>query len=72
MRASVLQAYRANAVESALNDGALDEQAIANAAAHATDGIDISGDLFASEIYRRHLAQVYAKRAITAASERAG
>ena len=66
------KAYRANAVESALNDGALDEQAIANAAAHATDGIDISGDLFASEIYRRHLAQVYAKRAITAASERAG
>ena len=66
------KAYRASAVESALNGGALDEQAIANAAAHATDGIDISGDLFASEIYRRHLAQVYAKRAITAASERAG
>src|SRR5947209_8654771 len=63
------KAYRANAVESALNDGALDEQAIANAATHATDGIDISGDLFASEIYRRHLAQVYAKRAIAAASE---
>ncbi|HMG72119.1 MAG TPA: xanthine dehydrogenase family protein subunit M [Pyrinomonadaceae bacterium] len=66
------KAYRATAVESALKGGALDEQAIANAAAHATDGIDINGDLFASEDYRRHLAQVYARRAIAAASEQAG
>jgi carbon-monoxide dehydrogenase medium subunit len=66
------KAYRASAVESALNGGALDEQAIANAAAQATDGVDINGDLFASEDYRRHLAAVYAKRAIAAASERAG
>jgi len=65
------KAYRAGAVESELNGSGLDEQAIANAAARATDGVDINGDLFASENYRRHLAQVYTRRAIAAASERA-
>jgi carbon-monoxide dehydrogenase medium subunit len=65
------KAYRAGAVESALNGSALDEQASANAAAHATDGVDVNGDLFASEDYRRHLAVVYTKRAIAAATERA-
>ncbi len=66
------KAYRASAVESALNGTVVDEQTTANAAAHATDGVDINGDLFASADYRRHLAAVYAKRAIAAASERAG
>jgi carbon-monoxide dehydrogenase medium subunit len=61
------KAYRALAVESALTGSALDEQKIANAAAHAADGVDINGDLFASEDYRRHLAQVFTKRAIAAA-----
>ena len=65
-------AYRASAVESALNGSALDEQTTVRAAAHATDGVDINGDLFASENYRRHLAAVYTRRAIAAASERAG
>jgi carbon-monoxide dehydrogenase medium subunit len=66
------KAYRATVVESALTGNALDEQKIANAAAHAADGVDINGDLFASEDYRRHLAQVFTKRAIAAATERAG
>jgi carbon-monoxide dehydrogenase medium subunit len=66
------KAYRATAVESALTGSALDEQEIASAAAHAADGVDINGDLFASEDYRRHLAQVFTKRAIAAATERAG
>jgi len=66
------KAYRASAVESALNGRALDEQTIAEAAAQATEGVDVNGDLFASEDYRRHLAAVYAKRAITLAIERAG
>jgi carbon-monoxide dehydrogenase medium subunit len=61
------KAYRALPVESALTGSALDEQKIANAAAHAADGVDINGDLFASEDYRRHLAQVFTKRAIAAA-----
>lgn len=65
------KAYRASAVEAALNGGALDEQAIANAAAHATEGVDINGDLFASEDYRRHLAAVYTKRAINLTVSRA-
>ncbi len=66
------KAYRAATVESALNGKAPDDQAIADAAAHATEGVEINGDLFASEDYRRHLAVVYAKRAIALAIERAG
>ena len=65
------KAYRATAVESALNGRALDEQTIAGATAQATEGVDVNGDLFASEDYRRHLAMVYAKRAIALAIERA-
>jgi len=59
--------YRASAVESALSGATLDAQAISNASAHAADGVDINGDLFASADYRRHLASVYTKRAIEAA-----
>jgi aerobic carbon-monoxide dehydrogenase medium subunit len=66
------KAYRATAVESALNGRTLDERTIAEATAQATEGVDVNGDLFASEDYRRHLAAVYAKRAITLAIERAG
>src|SRR6266480_4143545 len=61
------KAYRASAVESALNGAALNDETIANAAAHAADDVDINGDLFASADYRRHLAAVYTKRAIDAA-----
>ena len=61
------KAYRASAVESALSGAKLDAQAISNASAHAADGVDINGDLFASADYRRHLANVYTKRAIEAA-----
>jgi len=66
------KAYRATAVEAGLNGASLAEQTIAGAATHATDGVDVNGDLFASADYRRHLATVYVKRAITAAIERAG
>jgi carbon-monoxide dehydrogenase medium subunit len=62
------KAYRANAVESALNGTKLEAQTISDAASHACDGIDVSGDLFASADYRRHLAAVYTKRAIEAAA----
>jgi len=64
------RAYRASAVESSLNGAVLSDEAIANAAAHAADGVDINGDLFASADYRRHLAAVYTKRAIEAAASR--
>ncbi len=66
------KAYRATAVESALTGRALDAQTAADASAHAADGVDINGDLFASEDYRRHLAQVFTRRAIVTAMERAG
>jgi carbon-monoxide dehydrogenase medium subunit len=65
------KAYRANGVETALVGSALDAQAIAAAATHATDGIAANGDLFASGDYRRHLAQVYTRRAIETAAARA-
>ena len=61
------KAYRPSAVESALTGATLDEQTIASAASHATDGVELNGDLFASAEYRKHLAEVYTKRAITAA-----
>ena len=58
------KAYRAVAVEAALKGQQLNDQTIAQAAAHATDGVDANSDLYASEDYRRHLAQVFTKRAI--------
>jgi aerobic carbon-monoxide dehydrogenase medium subunit len=64
------KAYRAAQVESALTGRALDEQTIAAAAAHATDGVDANGDIYASAEYRRHLATVYTHRAIVAAAEK--
>lgn len=64
------KAYRAGAVEKALQ-GQLNDEMIAAAASHATDGVDANSDLYASEDYRRHLAQVYTRRAIQAAVARA-
>ncbi len=61
------KAYRAAGVESALIGIKLDDASIAKASTHASDGTDVNGDLFASADYRRHLAEVYTKRAITAA-----
>lgn len=63
------KAYRASKVEQALVGNALDEQTLATASAQAADGIDVNGDIYASEEYRRHLVQVYARRAIEAANK---
>jgi carbon-monoxide dehydrogenase medium subunit len=65
------KAYRANSVEKALVGNALDEQTIALASKRAADGVSVNGDLYASEAYRRHLAQVYTRRAVQAATTRA-
>jgi len=65
------KAYRASGVEGALAGAKLDDGSISAAAAHSTEGIDANGDLFASADYRRHLAEVYTRRAIAAAIERA-
>jgi carbon-monoxide dehydrogenase medium subunit len=61
------KAYRAAAVEAAIQGKALDEQNISAAAAHAADGVDANSDLYASDEYRRHLAQVHTRRALEAA-----
>jgi carbon-monoxide dehydrogenase medium subunit len=65
------KAYRASSVETPLAGANLDDSAIAAASSHATDGVDVNGDVFASEEYRRHLASVYTRRAIATAMERA-
>jgi carbon-monoxide dehydrogenase medium subunit len=55
---------RARAVEEALQSGAKPEEA----AQHASDGLNPSGDLRASPEYKKHLARVLTKRAIEQAS----
>lgn len=65
------KAYRPAGVESALNGATLNDGTIVSAATHASDGIDVNGDLFASADYRKHLAEVYTRRAISAAMESA-
>lgn len=62
------KAYRASAVEGLLVGTSLDDQTIAGASAHAADGVDLNGDIYASADYRRHLVQVYARRALAAAA----
>lgn len=61
------KAYRAVEVEKALIGQALDAATISAAASLAADGIDVNGDIYASEDYRRHLVRVYTRRAIEAA-----
>jgi len=65
------KAYRATGVEALLAGSSLDAPTIAKAAATAADGVTINGDIYASETYRTHLAQVYTRRAISEAAARA-
>jgi len=64
------KAYRASAVESELNGQQLSDERINEAANHATEGVDVNSDLYASEDYRRQLAKVYTRRAIARAWKR--
>lgn len=57
------KAFRDAAAESALTS----TSAVEAAANAASEGVEILSDHFASEDYRKHLAKVYAKRAIMAA-----
>jgi aerobic carbon-monoxide dehydrogenase medium subunit len=66
------KAYRAAAVESALPGKSPSARNLERAAAHAVEGIDVNGDLYASAEYRAHLARVYTRRALALAVERAG
>jgi carbon-monoxide dehydrogenase medium subunit len=63
-------AFRDTAVEDALTGKDASEDAIANAADQAAGSVDIMEDHFASEKYRKHLAKVFAKRALQQAAER--
>jgi carbon-monoxide dehydrogenase medium subunit len=65
------KAFRAKSVEDALRGKTLDEATISAAAAQAdTDALDAMEDIHASGDYRRHLARVYAKRAVQTAAAR--
>jgi aerobic carbon-monoxide dehydrogenase medium subunit len=59
---------RATAVEEALRGQPLTADTIAAAAENAADGTEPPSDLNASQDYKRHLARVLTRRALTAAS----
>ena len=63
--------YRATAAEEVLKGKALDSRALAAAAAHVANVDHANTDLFASGDYRKHLAEVYARRALETALSRA-
>ncbi len=58
--------YRASGVEKALLGGA----SLADAAAHATDGVTVASDIHADREYRTHVAAVQVRRALEAAIAR--
>ena len=65
------QPVRAMAVEAALRGQAPDDGALAAAAEHATEGLQLMSDMHASEDYRAHLTRVFTRRALKRAIERA-
>ena len=64
------KSYRATAAEKALEGTAGSAADIQNAAVLVPQGVDANSDLHASAEYRKHLATVYATRAILAALSR--
>ncbi len=58
--------FRDTGIENALTGNALDPDNIAIATAKAADGASVMSDHYANEKYRRHLAGVYANRALNA------
>jgi len=64
------KSYRATAAERALAGKAGSAGEIQNAAAMVAEGVDANTDLHASADYRRHLAVVYAARALVSALAR--
>lgn len=63
-------AYRARAVEAALVGSNGSTASIEAAAAHATDGVQVSSDIHADRAYRTAMAAVYTRRAVEAALAR--
>jgi carbon-monoxide dehydrogenase medium subunit len=62
--------FRALATEAALQGKSLTADIITPAAAMAADGSDAADDSYASADYKRHMASVYARRAIESAVRR--
>ena len=58
-------AFRDNGVEDAIRGQALNESSIGAASGKAAEGRNVLSDVFVSEEYRRAMAQVYTKRALT-------
>lgn len=65
------KAYRASASEAALAGQMPTGLVFAEAAAHVVDGVEVNGDLHASSEYRAAMTQVYARRALETARDRA-
>ncbi|GHO96830.1 carbon monoxide dehydrogenase [Reticulibacter mediterranei] len=68
---AAIQTTRASAVEAALVGKKLDEATVAEAASHATDGLELVADIHGSQEYRRQMTAVITRRAILRALERA-
>lgn len=62
------KATRASAAEAALSGKSLTAENIAAAAAKAAEGLEINGDVYASEEYRAHLIGVLTRRALLSAA----
>jgi carbon-monoxide dehydrogenase medium subunit len=67
------KAYRAAEVENKLKGSVPTDELVAEAASKAAgaSGIFVNSDLYATDDYRRHLAEVYTRRAIKAALDNA-
>ena len=66
------KAYRPAELEEILRGKSPGRKRLEEACAHAADGVEVNADLYASAEYRRHLASVYARRALEKAVGRAG
>jgi carbon-monoxide dehydrogenase medium subunit len=64
------RSYRATTAEKALEGKSGSAAEIRNAAALVAEGVEVNSDLHASAVYRRHVATVYAARALMAALAR--
>jgi carbon-monoxide dehydrogenase medium subunit len=64
------KSFRATAAEASITGKGGSASEIQNAAALVAQSVDANSDLFASADYRRHLAVVYATRALAAALAR--
>lgn len=62
------KATRLTGVEQAVTGQTLTAELVASAASQAADGLEINGDLYASEEYRAHLVNVLTRRALVRAA----